>query len=115
MRVRENFVTGGSVKRPAFRILDARVEIERSLFSAAGVVDAIRAGQRIYIFMVKIEIALERAKLRSFRDSAERIFGCDLRKFERGLYHAVEAGAGKIAGVCAGSALAIEDAHANRS
>ena len=46
-------------------------------------------------------------------DSAEGIFGGDLREFEGGLHHAVEAGFGEIAGVGAGGALSEEDADSD--
>jgi hypothetical protein len=61
VRVGQNFVAGGGVERSAFGILDARVEIERGFFGAAGVVDAIGAGERINVFVIEIEIAGERA------------------------------------------------------
>ena len=115
VRVGQNFVAGGGVERSAFGILDARIEIERGFFGAAGVVDAIGAGQGINVFVIEIEIAGERAELRSLRNSAERIFRGDLRKLQRGLHHAVEAVAGEIAGVSAGCALAVEDADADGS
>ena len=51
--------------------------------------------------------------MRGFGNSAEGIFRSDLREFERGLDHAVEAGAGEVAGVGAGGALAEEDADAD--
>ena len=54
-------MAGGGVERSAFGILDARIEIERGFFGAAGVVDAIGAGQRINVFVIEIEIAGERA------------------------------------------------------
>ena len=44
MRIGQDFVAGGSVERSAFGILDARVEVERGFFGAAGVVDTIWAG-----------------------------------------------------------------------
>ena len=115
VRVGENFVAGGGVERSAFGILDARIEIERGFFGAAGVVDAIWAGQRINVFVIEIEIAGERAELRRLRNSAERIFGSDLRKLQRRLHHAVEAGGREVAGVGAGGALAVEDADADGS
>src|ERR1700733_11306008 len=115
MRVSQNFVAGGGVKRSAFRILDARVEIKRRFFGAAGVVEGIRAGPGINILVIKVEVTGERAQLRGFRNPAKWIFRCDLRKLQRGLHHPVEAGAGEITGVGAGSTLAIKHAHANRS
>src|ERR1700683_3326994 len=110
-----DLVACGGVEGSAFRILDTRIEIKRGFFGAAGVIDAIGAGQRIYILVVEIKIAGERAELRGFGNSTERIFRSDLRKLERGLHHAVEAFAGKIAGVGAGRALAVEDAHSDGS
>ncbi len=111
--VGENFVAGGGVETSAFGILDARVGIERGLFGAAGVGDALLAGQRIDVAGIKIEVAGERAELRGVGESGERIFGSDLRKLERGLQHAVEAVAGEIAGVGAGGALSVEHADAD--
>ena len=113
VRVGEDFVAGGGVEGSAVGILDARIEIERGFFGAAGVVDAIGAGERVDVFVVEIEIAGELAELGGFGDSAEGIFGGDLREFQRGLDHAVEAVTGEVAGVGAGGALAIEDANAD--
>src|SRR5208283_5390502 len=82
-------------------------------FGAAGVVDAVGAGQRVHIFVVEIEIARELTELRGFGNSPEGVFGRDFRQFQRGLYHAVETFAREIARVGAGSALSEEDAHAD--
>src|SRR5580693_5432462 len=106
-------MAGGGVERSAVGILDAGIEVERSLFGTAGVVDAVRARERVDIFVVEIEIAGELAELRGFGDSAERIFRGDLREFQSGLHHAVEAVTGEVAGVGAGGTLAIEYAHAD--
>jgi len=115
VRVGENLVAGGGVERSAFGILDAGIEIECSFFGAAGVVDSIWAGQGIHVFVVKVEIAFERAELRRVGNPPEWIFGCDLGKLKGGLDHAVKAGGGEIAGMGAGCALSIEDSHADRS
>ena len=114
VRVREDFVSGSGVERSAFAVLDARIEIERGFFRATRVVDAIGAGQGVDVFVIEIEIAGNRTELRRLGDSAERIFRGDLRQFQRRLHHAIEACAGKIAGVGAGRALSEEHAHANR-
>ena len=113
VRVGENFVSGGGVEGSAFGILDAGIEIERGLFGAAGVVDAVGAGERVNVFVVEIEIALKLAELIGGGDSTEGIFGGDLRQFESGVHHAVEAGFGEIAGVGAGGALSEEDADSD--
>src|SRR5712672_3206374 len=63
--------------------------------------------------MVEIEIARERAQLRSLGNPAERIFRGNLCQLQRGFHHAVETLAGKVAGVGAGSALPEENAHAD--
>ena len=114
MRVGENFVSGGGVERSAFAVLDARIKIKRGFFRATRVIDAIGAGQRINIFVIEIEVAGNRTELRRLGDAAKRIFRGDFRQFQRRLHHAVEACAGKIAGVGAGRALSEEHAHANR-
>jgi hypothetical protein len=59
--VGQNFVAGGGVERSAFRVLDARVEVERGFFGATGVVDAIGARQGVDVFVIEIEIAGQRA------------------------------------------------------
>ncbi len=61
--------------------------------------------------MVEIEIARERAKLRSLGNPAERIFRGNLCQLQRGFHHALETLAGKVAGVGAGSALPEENPH----
>src|SRR5260370_39525598 len=61
--------------------------------------------------MVEIEIARERAQLRSLGNPAERIFRGNLCQLQRGFHHALETLAGKVAGVGAGSALPEENAH----
>src|SRR5208282_6255004 len=96
-------------------ILDARIEVESSFFGAASVVDTIGAGQRIDIFVIEVEIAGERAELRRFRNSSEWIFRRDLRKFQRRLHHAVEAGWGKVTGICARCTLTGKYAHTDGS
>ncbi len=106
-------MTGGSVERAAFRILDARVVVERSFLGAASVVDALFAGQRVDVGRVKIEIARQRAKLRGLRDAAERIFRRDLGQLQRGLQHAVEGFAGEVARISAGGTLAVKNPHAD--
>ena len=114
VRVGQDFVAGGGVERSAFGVLDARIEIERGFLGAARVVDAIGAGQRVDVFVIEIEIALEiEPSCDGFGNAAEWIFGGDLRQFERGLHHAVEAFAGEVAGVGAGGALSEEHAHAD--
>jgi hypothetical protein len=45
--VGEDFVAGGGVEGSAFGVFDARVEIEGGFFGAAGIVDAIGAGEVI--------------------------------------------------------------------
>ena len=70
MRIGQNFVPGRGVERSAFGILDARIEIQRGLFRATRVFDAIRAGQRINVFVIEREIARQRnpiERLREFR------------------------------------------------
>ena len=47
--VGQDFVAGGGVERSAFGILDARVVVERGFLGAAGVVDALFAGQRVHV------------------------------------------------------------------
>ena len=64
--------------------------------------------------MIEVEIAGDLAELLGRGNAAERIFRRDLRQLQRGLHHAVEAGAGKIARVGAGRALSEEHAHADR-
>src|SRR5579863_9615591 len=113
MRVGEDFVAGGGVERSAFGILDAWIEIERGFFGAARVVDAIRARQRINVFVIEVEIARELAQLRCVGNAAERVFRSDLRKLECGLHHTIEAGWGEIAGVGAGGTLPSEDSYAD--
>ncbi len=115
VRVGEDFLAGGSVKRTAFGVLDAGVVVERGFLGAARVVDAFFSRQRIHVGGVEIEIAGERAQLRRFGKSGKRIFRGDLRQLQRGLHHAVETLAGKVAGVGAGGALALEYPHANGS
>jgi len=44
MRVGQNLVAGSGVERSTFGILDTRIEVQRGLFGAAGVVDAVGAG-----------------------------------------------------------------------
>ena len=61
MRVGQDFVASSGVKRSAFGILDARIEVERSFFGTARVIDAVGAGERIHVFVIEIEIAGERA------------------------------------------------------
>src|SRR5262249_27816094 len=91
VRVGENFASGSGVERATFGVLDARIEVECGFFGAARVLDALGSGQRVDIFVEKVEIAGELAELVGLGDAAERIFGGDLRKLERGLEHAVEA------------------------
>ena len=112
--VGEDFVSGGGVKGSAVGVLDARIEIERGLFGAAGVIDAVGAGERVDVFVIEIEIAGELAELVGRRNSAKRIFGGDLGEFERRLHHAVEAFAGEVGGVSRGGALSEEDADSDR-
>ncbi len=71
-------MAGGGVERSAFRILDAGIEIERGFLGAARVIDAIGAGKRIHVFVIEVEVAGKRAKLRGFGDAAERVFRRDL-------------------------------------
>ena len=111
--VGEDFVSGGGVERSAFGVLDARIEIERGFFGAAGVVDAVGAGERVDVFVVEIEIAGELAELVGCGNAAEGIFGCDLRQRQRRGDHAVEAGSGEVGGVGRGGALSEEDADAD--
>ncbi len=113
VRVGQNFVAGGGVERAAFGILDARVVVERGLLGAAGVVDALFAGKRVDVGGVKIEIARERAELRSFGNAAEGIFRSDPGQLERGLQHAVESFAGEVAGIGAGGTLSVKHPHAD--
>ncbi len=113
VRVGENFVSGGGVEGSAFGVFDAGIEVERGLFGAAGVVDAIGSGKRIDIFVIEGEVPLKLAELIGGGDTAEGIFGGDLGEFERGVHHAVEAGFGEIAGVGAGGALSEEDADSD--
>ena len=113
MRVGENLLSGGGVERSSFGILDARIEIECGLFGAAGIVDAVGAGKRVDVFVVEIEIAGQLAQLVRRGNSAEGIFRCDLREFERRLHQAVEACAGEVAGVGRGGALSEENADSD--
>ncbi len=55
--VGQNFVSGGGVEGSAVGVLETRVEIERGFFGAAGVVDALGAGERVDVFVVEIERA----------------------------------------------------------
>ena len=68
--VRQHFSAGGGVERSAFGVLDARIGIERGLFGAARVLDALGAGQRVNVFVIKIEVArkaIRASRLREFR------------------------------------------------
>ena len=58
-------------------------------------------------------VAGKRAEVRWVGKSGERIFGSNLRKLQSGLQHAVEAVAGKIAGMGAGGSLAVKHPHAD--
>ena len=74
--VGEDFVSGGGVEGSAVGVLDARIEIERGFFGAAGVVDAVGAGERVDVFVIEIEIARELAELVDAREFRRR----DLRR-----------------------------------
>ena len=113
MRVCQNLVSGRGFERTAFGILDARIVIECSLLGASGVADAFFSGKRVNIRRVQIEVAGNRSQLRGFRYSAEWIFGSDLGQLQRRFQHAVQACPGKVAGVGAGSALAVENTQAD--
>ena len=45
MGIGQDFVSGGGVEGAAFGVLDARIVVERGFFGAAGVLDALFAGQ----------------------------------------------------------------------
>ena len=111
--VGEDFVAGGGVEGSAFGVFDARVEIEGGFFGAAGIVDAIGAGERVDVFVIEIEVGGELAELGGLGDASEGIFGGDLGKLESGVHHAVEAGRRKVTGEGAGGALAAEDADSD--
>ena len=98
---------------PPSEFLMRGIGVERGLFGAARVLNALGAGQGVNVFVIKIEVARKRSELRGIGNSRVRIFGTDLRQFERRLQHALDAGGGKIAGVGAGRALSEEDAHAD--
>jgi len=80
MRVRQNLVSRSRVERSAFGVLDARVEIERSLFRSPRVIDTLRPRQRINVLVIKIEIAVSEPSCEASGIPAERIFRSDLRK-----------------------------------
>ena len=113
MRVGEDLASGGGIERSAFRVLDARIEVERGFFRAAGVVDAVGAGERVDVFVIEIKIAGKLAELIGRGDPPEGIFRCNLRELQRGLQHAVEAGFGEIARISRGTALSKEDTDSN--
>ena len=113
VRIGQDFVAGGGVERSAFGILDARIVVERGFLGAAGVVDALFAGQRVDVGGVEIEIAGQRAELRGLGNAAEGIFRGNLGQLQRGLQHAVERVAGEVAGIGAGRTLAVKYAHAD--
>jgi hypothetical protein len=106
-------VTGSGIERAAVRILDARIGIERGLFCAASIFDAIGTRQRVDILRIEIKIAGNGSQMFLLGDSGEWIFGSDLRQLKSGTEHAVEATAGEVAGMSAGGTLAEEHAHAN--
>ena len=72
MRVGENFAAGGGVEGCAVGVLEARVKIERCFFGAAGIVDAVGAGERIDIFVIEIEIAGELSRVSRLRECRRR-------------------------------------------
>ena len=75
VRIGQHFSAGGGVERSAFGVLDARIGVERGLFGAARVLDALGAGQRVNVLVIKIEVAGKRSEFRGFRNSGVRIFG----------------------------------------
>ena len=111
VRIRQHFSAGGGVERSALGVLDAWVGVEGSLFGAARVLDALGAGQRVNVLVIKMEVARKRSELAGLGNARVRIFGTDLRQFERRLQHALDTGGGKIAGIGAGRALSEKDAH----
>ena len=68
VRIGQHFVAGGGVERSAFGILDARVVVERGFLGAAGVVDALFAGQRVDVCGVEIEIARKASPVARLRE-----------------------------------------------
>src|ERR1019366_10100713 len=101
----QDFFAGGSVERSAFGVFDAGIGVERGLFAAARVVDALGAGEGIDILVIEMEVSGKRTEFAGFGNSGVGVFRTDLREFQRGLQHALDAGGGKIAGVGAGGAL----------
>ena len=77
---------GSRVERSALGILDARIEVERGLLGAARVSNAVGAGQRIDVFVIEIEIALDLPELIGCGNPSEWILGGDLRESERGTH-----------------------------
>src|ERR1700686_1386121 len=57
VRIRQNFSAGSGVKRSAVRVLDARVDIERSLLGAARVLNALGTGQRVNVLVIELQVA----------------------------------------------------------
>src|SRR5208282_2523884 len=107
-------LAGRGVEGSALGVLDAGIGVERGLFGATRVLDALRAGQRVNVFVIKLEISRKRTEFGAFGNSGVWVFRTDLRQFERRLQHALDAGSGKIARMRAGRALSEEDANAYR-
>src|SRR5208282_3230318 len=78
VRIRQHFSAGGGVERSAFGVLDAGIGVERGLFGATRVLDALGAGQRVNVLVIKMEIAGERSEFAGFGNSRVRVFGTDL-------------------------------------
>src|ERR1019366_1819490 len=113
VRIRQHFSAGSGVERSAFGVLDAGIGVERSLFGAARVLDALGAGQRVNVLVIKMEVAGKGSELAGFGNSRVRVFGSDLCQFERRLQHPLYTGGGEITGISAGCALPEEDADAD--
>src|SRR5208282_5559335 len=77
------------------------------------IINALGPGKRVYVFVIKLEVAGKGSELASFGNSGVRVLGTDLREFERRLQHALDAGGRKVAGMGAGGALSEENADAN--
>ena len=105
--------SSGGVEASSVTVLDAGIGGERGGLGAAGVVDALIAGKRVDVFVVKVEILGELTKGGCFRESGEWVLGGNAGESNGSGDKMFDAFGAQVAGRGACGALTEEDAKAD--